>query len=66
VRLGIASPDMQLRLRGGEDAAPSDRLRRAESIGRPAGDAAFMIRVEVVTGRDVSAKRRGPNLGRKD
>lgn len=42
------------------DTALLDRLRRAESIGRPAGDEDFMAMLEVGTGRPLAPARRGP------
>jgi putative transposase len=47
-------------LRGGEDEALSSSLRRAETIGRPLGDDAFMAHIEAMSGRDVRAGKRGP------
>lgn len=47
-------------LRLGEDDAMSAALRRAETIGRPLGDEAFMAQIEAVSGRDVRPAKRGP------
>jgi putative transposase len=47
-------------LRAGEDAALSMALRRAESIGRPLGDDAFMGWIEAQFGRDTRPGKRGP------
>jgi putative transposase len=44
----------------GEDEIVSHTLRRAETIGRPLGDGAFMEWVEAKLGRDARPKRRGP------
>ncbi len=44
----------------GPDQAAFDRLRRAESVGRPLGDAGFLKRIERTTGRKLSPERRGP------
>ncbi len=44
-------PDFAGLIAAGEDAAMSDRLRRAESVGRPVGDNIFLARVERRTGR---------------
>jgi putative transposase len=44
----------------GEDEAVSQRLRRAETIGRPLGDAAFMARLERESGRSLKPGKRGP------
>lgn len=53
------------------DAEPEDdlfdRLRAAESIGRPLGSDRFMARLERLTGRSLKAEKRGPKpLGRDD
>src|SRR4051812_27357245 len=37
-----------------------DRLRAAESVGRPLGNARFLARVERSTGRDLKPGKRGP------
>ena len=42
-----------------DDSAAQERLRRAESIGRPLGDAAFLDRVETLVGRSVKTGKRG-------
>jgi putative transposase len=47
-------------LRAGEDEALSMALRRAETVGRPLGDDAFMAHIEARSGRDVRAGKRGP------
>ena len=44
----------------GEDEALSLHLRRAETIGRPVGDAAFIAQLEARSGRASSPARRGP------
>jgi hypothetical protein len=36
------------------------RLRRAESIGRPVGDDAFLVRLEAATHRRLKPGKRGP------
>ena len=46
-------------LRTGEDELLSVALRKAESIGRPLGDGAFMQWVEEKSGRDAMPGRRG-------
>jgi len=53
-------PDFAALLRTGEDEALSDALRKAESIGRPLGDSAFLDRVEALLGRDPKPGKRGP------
>jgi putative transposase len=50
-------------LRGGEDEILSKALRRAESIGRPLGDGAFMAHINHVIGRDVRPGKPGPRKG---
>ncbi len=47
-------------LRVGEDEALSMALRRAESVGRPLGDGAFMEWIEAKLGRDAKPGKRGP------
>jgi putative transposase len=47
-------------LRAGEDEALSMAIRRAETVGRPLGDDAFMAHIEAMSGRDVRAGKRGP------
>lgn len=42
------------------DEAMFNRLRRAESVGRPLGDDAFIDRIGVLTGREVRPGKRGP------
>lgn len=44
----------------GEEESLSERLRRAESIGRPLGSATFLTRLEKVTGRQFRPGKRGP------
>lgn len=44
----------------GPDRAAFERLRHAESIGRPLGDAAFLDRIETATGRVLRPGKRGP------
>ena len=46
-------------LRVGEDEALSLALRRAETVGRPLGDGAFMDWIEAQLGRDAKPGRRG-------
>jgi putative transposase len=47
------------RIAAGEDDAMSERLRRAERIGRPVGDAAFIATLERRSGRTLAPARRG-------
>ncbi len=42
------------------DEEAENRLRRAESIGRPVGGAAFLERIETTLGRTVKPRKRGP------
>ena len=44
----------------GEDEALSTRLRRAETIGRPVGDAAFIAQLEARSGRALTPAKPGP------
>jgi len=44
----------------GPDAELFDRLRAAESVGRPLGSATFVGRIERLTGRTLKAGKRGP------
>jgi putative transposase len=53
-------PDFAALLAAGEDMAMSDRLRRAESIGRPLGDRPFLERLAALSGRNFEPRRRGP------
>jgi putative transposase len=61
VRAPVAEryPDLAALLEAGEDRAMSERLRRAESIGRPVGDRAFLDRLAAVGGRNLEPGRRG-------
>jgi putative transposase len=52
-------PDLVERIAAGEDDAMSERLRRAERIGRPVGDAAFIAALERRSGRILAPARRG-------
>ena len=53
-------PDFAELLAAGEDDEMSQRLRRAETIGRPVGDAAFVRRLERESGRAFERARPGP------
>jgi hypothetical protein len=53
-------PDLAERIAAGEDEAMSARLRRAEQIGRPVGDAAFIASLERRSGRTLAPAKRGP------
>lgn len=52
-------PDFAVVLAAGEDLELSMRLRKAESIGRPLGDARFLDRLEAASGRTFRPGRRG-------
>ncbi len=53
-------PDFALLLAAGENEEMSSRLRKAEQVGRPIGDAAFLDRLENVSGRTFTRGRPGP------
>lgn len=53
-------PDFAALIAAGEDEALSMRLRKAESIGRPLGERAFLQGLEARTGRRFTPARRGP------
>ena len=55
-------PDFPALLETGEDASLSQALRRAEIVGRPLGDSAFLDRVEATLGRDPKPRKRGPRV----
>jgi len=52
-------PDFAGLLDGAEDAAMVERLRRAETIGRPIGAEGFLDSLEAATGRTLKPARRG-------
>lgn len=53
-------PDFAALIDTGEDEDLSMALRRAETIGRPLGDAAFIKTLERQTGRSLRPAKRGP------
>lgn len=53
-------PDFAQLLAASEDAEMSQRLRRAESIGRPVGDPSFVKRLEQQSGRSLQPAKPGP------
>ncbi len=53
-------PDFAALIAVHEDEVLSNALRRADSIGRPLGDAAFLDRLEHLTGRTLRPAKRGP------
>jgi len=56
-------PDVAALLDGALDAPADDTLRRAETVGRPVGDAAFIEDLEARTGRTLAARRPGRPAG---
>jgi putative transposase len=57
------APDFAALIEGGEDAEAAARLRRAETIGRPVGSAAFLDALERRYGRSVKPAKRGRKAG---
>ena len=53
-------PDFAAMLAAGEDAAMAQRLRSAETIGRPIGGEAFLGALEKASGRTLAPAKRGP------
>ena len=53
-------PDFAGMIEAGEDEVLSQRLRRAETIGRPLGGDAFVEQLEKASGRVFKPGRRGP------
>jgi putative transposase len=53
-------PDFAALLDTGPDEAAFERLRRAETIGRPLGDDGFIGRLEALTRRSLKPAKRGP------
>ncbi len=53
-------PDFAAFIVAQEDEGLSKALRRAESVGRPLGDAAFPKHLEQLTGRTLRPAKRGP------
>ena len=53
-------PDLAARIAAGEDPARSDRLRKAERIGRPVGAADFIASLERRSGRRLRPEKPGP------
>jgi len=53
-------PDFAAMLAAGEDAAMAQRLRRAETIGRPIGDEAFLGAREKASSRALAPAKRSP------
>ncbi|WP_316977834.1 transposase [Shumkonia mesophila] len=57
-------PDFKTFIGRDADAEATERLRRAESIGRPLGDERFLADLEARTGRALKPAKRGPRLFR--
>jgi putative transposase len=53
-------PDLADRISAGEDLAMSERLRKAEMIGRPIGSVAFVADLETRSGRRLLPGKPGP------
>lgn len=53
-------PDMRALLMAESDEDSQSRLRAAETIGRPIGNAGFLKRIEKQSGRDLAPQKRGP------
>jgi putative transposase len=47
------------------DTDALDRLRQAETIGRPLGEPGFLRRIERKTGRNLMPAKRGPKPKRR-
>jgi putative transposase len=59
-------PDFAALIESGPDEAAFERLRRAESIGRPLGDDGFIARLEALTRRTLKPGKRGRKPSRQD
>jgi len=59
-------PDFAELVATGPDETTFERLRRAESIGRPLGDDRFIARLEALTRRALKPGKRGPKPSRSD
>jgi putative transposase len=64
-RVRAVWPDPSGLLDAQPDSTAFDRLRKAESVGRPLGDAVFQKLVEQATGRNVAPGKRGPKGPRR-
>ncbi|MEO6214610.1 MAG: hypothetical protein ABIO86_01150 [Sphingomonas sp.] len=56
-------PDFAALLASGEEEEMVTRVRKAETIGRPIGETAFLDRLEHETGRTLKRGRPGPKPG---
>ena len=59
-------PDFAALLAGAPEQESFDRLRAAESIGRPLGSDRFVARIERLTGRVLKPGKRGPKPAEPD
>jgi putative transposase len=57
-------PDFAALIESGPDDAGFERLRRAETIGRPLGDDGFIGQLEALTSRTLKPGKRGPKASR--
>lgn len=53
-------PGFAAMIKAGEDEALSEKLRRAETVGRPLGSETFLAKLESKTGRTLKPAKRGP------
>ena len=58
-------PDIAEMLRAEEDEEAMERLRAAETIGRPVGSAEFLAAIEARTKCQLAPQKRGPKPGGK-
>lgn len=59
-------PNLAARIAAGEDIVASERLRRAETVGRPLGSGEFIAGLERETGRRLMPGKRGPRPRARD
>lgn len=59
-------PDFAALISTGEDEALSQKLRQAETVGRPMGSEAFIARLERKSGRTLKPAKRGPKPEEKE
>ncbi|HEX8469253.1 MAG TPA: transposase [Allosphingosinicella sp.] len=64
--VAVRYPDLAALLEAGEDRTMSESLRRAERVGRPVGDRAFLDRLTASSGRAIEPGRRGRKPKRSD
>lgn len=58
-------PDVASLIDSGDDEAMTSTLRRAETTGRPIGNAEFLDRIKTELGRDPTPAKRGPKAKEK-